>query len=306
MRFIRRLKKLVNRCNKYGLMKKKDLYAVWGIIVSGIAIAFIINMLLTYGNIIKTNLSNDSWLNFWGSYSSGIFAVVVGYLAIIYSNRNNEKAILQQEKLLIRQQNIKKLDEYNNCLKNNLALLNIVDVMGITVGIDHQNLSLSKSAICQMKGRIYTTDLQYRYVFEVDVQRQKTNLEKAYEECWIKARMGLSDLLDQELSFIERINQNRYDIQIKENNMHRKNILLELSKQTPDVEKRKSLQQEIQEVNTELERFDRKIISYYDDVDKMTTSIKDFSLELNNTIKVLFDISLLLIKEKETQFKLEK
>ena len=116
--------------------------------------------------------------------------------------------------------------------------------------------------------------------------------------------MVQSDLVGQELSFIERINQNRYDIQIKENNMHRKNILLELSKQTPDVEKRKSLQQEIQEVNTELERLDRKIISYYDDVDKMTTSIKDFSLELNNTIKVLFDISLLLIKEKETQFKL--
>ena len=37
-----------------------------------------------------------------------------------------------------------------------------------------------------MKGRIYAPDLQYRYVFEVDVQRQKTNLEKTYEECWIK------------------------------------------------------------------------------------------------------------------------
>ena len=98
---------------------KKDLYVVLGIIISGIAIAFIINTMLTYGNVIKTSLSNDSWLNFWGSYSSGIFAVVVGYLAIIYSNRNSEKAILQQEKLLIRQQNIKKLDDYNNCLKNN-------------------------------------------------------------------------------------------------------------------------------------------------------------------------------------------
>ena len=277
-----------------------------GIIISGIAIAFIINTLLTYGNVIKTNLSNDSWLNFGGSYSSGIFAVVVGYLAIIYSNRNSEKAILQQEKLLIRQQNIKKLDDYNNCLKNNLALLNIVDVMGITVGLDHQNISLSKSAICQMKGRIYTTDLQYRYVFEVDVQRQKTNLEKTYEECWIKARIGLSDLLDQELSFIERVNQNRYDIQIKENNMHRKNILLELSKQAVDIEKKKLFLQEIKDVNMELERLDKKIISYYDDVDKMTTSIKDFLLELNSTIKVLFDISLLLIKEKEVQFKLEK
>lgn len=167
----------MNRCNKYKLMKK-DLYVVLGIIISGIAIAFIINTMLTYGNVIKTSLSNDYWLNFWGSYSSGIFAVVVGYLAIIYSNRNSEKAILQQEKLLIRQQNIKKLDDYNNCLKNNLALLNIVDVMGITVGLDHQNISLSKSEICQIKGRIYATDLQYRYVFEVDVQRQKTNLEK--------------------------------------------------------------------------------------------------------------------------------
>ena len=277
-----------------------------GIIISGIAIAFIINTLLAYGNVIKTNLSNDSWLNFGGSYSSGIFAVVVGYLAIIYSNRNSEKAILQQEKLLIRQQNIKKLDDYNNCLKNNLALLNIVDVMGITVGLDHQNISLSKSEICQIKGRIYATDLQYRYVFEVDVQRQKTNLEKTYEECWIKARIGLSDLLDQELSFIERVNQNRYDIQIKENNMHRKNILLELSKQAVDIEKRKLFLQEIKDVNMELERLDKKIISYYDDVDKMTTSIKDFSLELNSTIKVLFDISLLLIKGKEAQFKLEK
>ena len=143
-------------------------------------------------------------------------------------------------------------------------------------------------------------------MFEVDVQRQKTNLEKAYEECWIKARMGLSDLLDQELSFIERINQNRYDIQIKENNMHRKNILLELSKQAVDIEKRKLFLQEIKDVNMELERLDRKIISYYDDVDKMTTLIKDFSLELNSTIKVLFDISLLLIKEKEAQLKLEK
>lgn len=277
-----------------------------GIIISGIAIAFIINTLLAYGNVIKTNLSNDSWLNFGGSYSSGIFAVVVGYLAIIYSNRNSEKAILQQEKLLIRQQNIKKLDDYNNCLKNNLALLNIVDVMGITVGLDHQNISLSKSEICQINLRIYATDLQYRYVFEVDVQRQKTNLEKTYEECWIKARIGLSDLLDQELSFIERVNQNRYDIQIKENNMHRKNILLELSKQAVDIEKRKLFLQEIKDVNMELERLDKKIISYYDDVDKMTTSIKDFSLELNSTIKALFDISLLLIKGKEAQFKLEK
>ena len=81
---------------------------------------------------------------------------------------------------------------------------------------------------------------------------------------------------------------------------------MELGKQAVDIEKRKLFLQEIKDVNMELERLDRKIISYYDDVDKMTTLIKDFSLELNSTIKVLFDISLLLIKEKEAQLKLEK
>ena len=81
---------------------------------------------------------------------------------------------------------------------------------------------------------------------------------------------------------------------------------MELGKQAVDIEKRKLFLQEIKDVNMELERLDKKIISYYDDVDKMTTSIKDFSLELNSTIKVLFDISLLLIKEKEAQLKLEK
>lgn len=81
---------------------------------------------------------------------------------------------------------------------------------------------------------------------------------------------------------------------------------MELSKQAVDIEKKKLFLQEIKDVNIELERLDKKIISYYDDIDKMTTSIEDFSLELNSTIKVLFDISLLLIKEKEVQLKLEK
>ena len=48
--------------------------------------------------------------------------------------------------------------------------------------------------------------------------------------------------------------------------MHRKNILLELGKQAVDIEKRKLFLQEIKDVNMELERLDKKIISYYDDV----------------------------------------
>ena len=65
-------------------MKKRDWIIISGIIVGGVVIAFFINWSLTYGNLIKTNLSIDSWLSFWGSYCGGIFAAIVGYLAIIY------------------------------------------------------------------------------------------------------------------------------------------------------------------------------------------------------------------------------
>ena len=168
-------------------MKKRDWIIISGIIVGGVVIAFFINWSLTYGNLIKTNLSIDSWLSFWGSYCGGIFAAIVGYLAIIYSNRNSEKAIHQQEKQLIHQRLVKKLDEYNDCLKNNLELLNIVDIMGITVGIDYQNLSLAKKDVCRKKAQIYATDLQYRYVFEVDVPRAKTDLEVQYDKAWVNS-----------------------------------------------------------------------------------------------------------------------
>ena len=132
----------VSEGQKNKAMKKRDWVIIGCIIVGGIVIACLINWSLTYGSWIKTNLSIDSRLSFWGSYCGGIFAAIVGYLAIIYSNRNSEKAIHQQEKQLIHQRIVKKLDEYNDCLKNNLELLNIVDIMGITVGIDYQNLSL--------------------------------------------------------------------------------------------------------------------------------------------------------------------
>lgn len=66
-----------------------------------------------------------------------------------------------------------------------------------------------------MKAQIFATDLQYRYIFEVDTQKEKTELENKYNEWWIKARTGLSTILDMELNFIERVNQNMNDFNSK-------------------------------------------------------------------------------------------
>ena len=53
-----------------------------------------------------------------------------------------------------------------------------VDVVGITVAIDHDHLSTSKAEIVKKKSLIFSYDLQYRYVFEVDSNTNKTDIEE--------------------------------------------------------------------------------------------------------------------------------
>lgn len=68
------------------LLLKTDLIVVLLIAAVGITIAYLINLALTYGNFIPTVVSNDSWLSFLGGYCGGIFALIIGYLAIRHSN----------------------------------------------------------------------------------------------------------------------------------------------------------------------------------------------------------------------------
>ena len=101
-------------------MVKKDFIVIVVIVVVGISVAYILNISLSYGDLIETRLPVGNWLDFCGGYSGGVFAAIVGYLAIVYSNRNSEKAIRQQYKLLREQDERKRIEEYVNCLKNNL------------------------------------------------------------------------------------------------------------------------------------------------------------------------------------------
>lgn len=279
---------------------KKDIIIVTTIFVAGILIAYGLNIALTYGNLIETSISKETWLNFWGSYCGGLFAIIIGYLAIVHSNRNSEKAINQQYMLLQQQHKEKRLDEYNKCLRNNLELMNAVDVVGITVAIDHDHLSTSKAEIVKKKSLIFSYDLQYRYVFEVDSNNNnKTEIEEKYNNCWIEAHSLLSNLLDVQLNFIVRINQNNAETHIKLNNqgiISALQRLIELSNNKNDIAK---YQERVTETHKELELIEASIRTYKNDVDAMTIEIKHLKDMLLVKAKELFDLSILLMKEKE-------
>lgn len=278
---------------------KKDIIIVTIIFVVGILIAYGLNIALTYGNLIETSISKETWLNFWGSYCGGLFAIIIGFLAIVHSNRNSEKAINQQYMLLQQQHKEKRLDEYNKCLRNNLELMNAVDVVGITVAIDHDHLSTSKAEIVKKKSLIFSYDLQYRYVFEVDSNNNKTEIEEKYNNCWIEAHSLLSNLLDVQLNFIVRISQNNAETHIKLNNqgiISALQRLIELSNNKNDIAK---YQEKVAETHKELELIEASIRIYKNDVDAMTIEIKYLMDMLLVKAKELFDLSILLMKEKE-------
>lgn len=278
---------------------KKDIIIVTTIFVVGILIAYGLNIALTYGNLIETSISKETWLNFWGSYCDGLFAIIIGFLAIVHSNRNSEKAINQQYMLLQQQHKEKRLDEYNKCLRNNLELMNAVDVVGITVAIDHDHLSTSKAEIVKKKSLIFSYDLQYRYVFEVDSNNNKTEIEEKYNNCWIEAHSLLSNLLDVQLNFIVRISQNNAETHIKLNNqgiISALQRLIELSNNKNDIAK---YQEKVAETHKELELIEASIRIYKNDVDAMTIEIKHLMDMLLVKAKELFDLSILLMKEKE-------
>lgn len=278
---------------------KKDIIIVTTIFVVGILIAYGLNIALTYGNLIETSISKETWLNFWGSYCGGLFAIIIGFLAIVHSNRNSEKAINQQYMLLQQQHKEKRLDEYNKCLRNNLELMNAVDVVGITVAIDHDHLSTSKAEIVKKKSLIFSYDLQYRYVFEVDSNNNKTEIEEKYNNCWIEAHSLLSNLLDVQLNFIVRISQNNAETHIKLNNQEIISALqrlIELSNNKNDIAK---YQEKVAETHKELELIEASIRIYKNDVDAMTIEIKHIMDMLLVKAKELFDLSILLMKEKE-------
>ena len=107
------------------------------------------------------NISPESWIQL----VSGLGAVVVALLAIIHGNKNSRKALLQQNRIIQYQHNERRLDDYNGCLRDNLELLNFVDVVGPMVYMSHADYSQTKRDICSRKSKIYSYDLRFKYLF---------------------------------------------------------------------------------------------------------------------------------------------
>lgn len=88
-----------------------------------------INKLLSIENgFISSVFSKNEWFVFWTTYITGVFAVLVGFGAILASNKNSELAILQQTKLMQKQEVDRIVSEIINEVKSQISLFNVPDL----------------------------------------------------------------------------------------------------------------------------------------------------------------------------------
>ncbi len=271
-------------------MSKKNWIVILGIIVVGIVVAYIINCSLSNGNLIETKLPLNDWLNFWGGYCGGVFTAIVGYLAIIYSNKNSEKAIIQQYKLLQEQDKRKELDEYVNCLKNNLSAINLMELNKFLGSVDYDNIMISISSALDKRVSIYTQDLEFNYVFSK--YEAKTELENKYTGYWEQAKNYYIQSLDMYDSLVRRIKEHRIESKLKLNIEQQIRLTQSLSNSSQYSAEISSYQQEITELVNSMNTYRQDIDAYIDSIKKIIDKLKPL---FNN----LVELSGLLMKEKK-------
>ena len=220
--------------------------------------------------------------------------MVVALLAIIHGNKNSRKALEQQNRIIQYQHNERRLDEYNGCLRDNLELLNFVDVVGPMVYMSHADYSQTKREICSRKSKIYSYDLRYKYLFS-NSDLDKTILQKEYELNWDQATKTLSVLLDMMLDYVNYLSQNAAENEILKNNNRQIEIYTRMMELDMNNSSQYSL--EIERLRNEQIELSLRQSKFKDTVDKFTEDIQVLINELRNQSVVLFQLSQQLMKE---------
>lgn len=107
-------------------MNKKDWFVTISIFCGAAIIAYLLNVIFSADGFIPSSFSKSEWFSFWTTYLTGIFALIIGYLAISFANKNSEKALNQQTFLLLKQENDQIKTEIREVIKAQYEIFNVL------------------------------------------------------------------------------------------------------------------------------------------------------------------------------------
>lgn len=274
--------------NKSLHLTTRDCLVLLGIVIVAFLVAYAINFLLSSNiEIIPSRFTNQEWLIFWSTYLTGIFALIVGYVALSHSNRYNEAAIKQHTYTIIRQESNRILEEITEEIKNQNTLFNIIDVTAALGTNDYNNIPEMKARLIASRSRLYERQIQWGLLKNLYLNADSVAvITKNYTDCWEETVLLFEDFIKLQIRLFDRIKENDNTLSIQK---LQEEVLASL------VSKQKSSTSDDIFLMNEIERSRL-------DIERTQTLIESGKLELEQIIEVIKEKIPVLISRQEIMF----
>lgn len=274
--------------NKSLHLTTRDCLVLFGIVIVAFLVAYAINFLLSSNiEIIPTRFTNQEWLIFWSTYLTGIFALIVGYVALSHSNRYNEAAIKQHTYTIIRQESNRILEEITDEIKNQNTLFNIIDVTAALGTNDYNNIPEMKARLIASRSRLYERQIQWGLLKNLYLNADSVAvITKNYTDCWEETVLLFEDFIKLQIRLFDRIKENDNTLSIQK--LQEEVLASLVSKQKSSTSDDIFLVNEIEQSRLDIER--------------TQTLIESGKLELEQIIEVIKEKIPVLISRQEIMF----
>lgn len=186
-------------------MNKKDWYVIIGIIAVTALTAYVLNILLTIEGFIPTEFERSQWLSFWATYLTGVFALIIGYLAISFANKNSEKALQQQTKVLRQQENGRIKGEILCRIKKQYELFNVLEYCSAIYNCDPEENSAQLQRLVEDRARLHKECNTWCLFVPLYLQSPKlAPFVNEYQRCWSESADILDEFLKLQIQFLQK------------------------------------------------------------------------------------------------------
>ena len=187
-------------------MSRRDITIILIIIFVAIIIVYLLNWLLSTEGFIPTEFTSSEWLAFWATYITGIFAVIVGYLAISFTNKNSEKAQQQQTEVLRQQEDNKIKTEILSRIKKQYDLFNLLEHCSAIYSIDQMDNSALLQRLVDDRARLHKECNTWTLFVSLYLQSSKVaECVDEYQRCWDESTDILDEFLKIQIQFLQKV-----------------------------------------------------------------------------------------------------
>lgn len=201
------------------IMRKKEKLYIVLIAIGALGLAFIINILLSSEwELIPSAFSKKEWFVFWTSYTTGVLAIIIGYLTIIFANRNSQRAIEQQTAILIRQKSDEVYKEIKEEINKQINLFNVVRFTSTTLMANGIDLSGTKGKVLEKKSLIAERNTCWALLKSLYLSSEYVSpITDEYDKVWTAASNKLETYANFELELFRAIEDEDIALKLIEN-----------------------------------------------------------------------------------------